>query len=127
MAIRPANADDADAVSRLLEIGNSLSLIENDDLRVMTQDSDVVGVLALTDGIDHLLVERLVVPPLPEADTFVKIMVTFAEQEARERGHDQVKLQVSEPLSVYRSLGYRHMGPVEINGARLFSMVKVVV
>ena len=81
----------------------------------------------MADGIDHLLIERLVVAPAPEADTFTKILVTFAEQEARERGHDQVKLQVSEPLSVYRSLGYRHTGPIEINGTRLFSMVKVVV
>ena len=127
MAIRPANASDADAVSRLLAIGNSLSLIENGDLRVMTQDSDVIGVLMMVDGVDYLLIELLVVAPAPKADTFAKIMVTFAEQEARERGHDQVKLQVSEPLSVYRSLGYRHAGHVEINGARFFSMVKVVV
>lgn len=127
MAIRPANSSDADTVSRLLTIGNCTNLIENNDLRVMTQDSDVVGVLTLTDGIDHLLVERLVIAPSPDEDTYAKIMVTFAEQEARERGHDQVKLQVSEPLSVYKSLGYRHMGHIDINGARLFSMIKVVV
>ncbi len=127
MAIRPANAHDVDAVSRLLGSSDGVRLIENDDLRVLTQDSEVVGVLILTDDIDHLLIERLIVASSPDADAFTKIMVTFAEQEARERGHDQVKLQVSEPLSVYRSLGYRHTGPLEINGARLFSMAKVVV
>lgn len=127
MAIRPANAQDAEALLRLLTVGNCKDLIDNHDIRVLTQDSDVVGVLEMTDGVDHLVVERLIVAPMPNAEAFAKIMLTFAEQEARERGHDQVMLRVTEPLSLYRGLGYRHTDSIEINGARLFSLQKVVV
>lgn len=108
MAIRPANPYDAEAICRLLNISDCAAMIDNDDMRVLTQDSDIVGILSMTDGVNHLEIERLIVASSPKADAFAKIMVMFAEQEARERGHDQVRLRVTEPVTVYRSLGYRH-------------------
>jgi N-acetylglutamate synthase-like GNAT family acetyltransferase len=131
MAIRPANPYDADAICRLLNAYNlnksdCATMIDNDDLRVLTQDSDIVGILTMTDGVDHLEVDRLVVAASPKADAFAKIMVMFAEQEARERGHDQVRLRVTEPVTAYRSLGYRHARGKKASDGHVL-MTKIVV
>jgi hypothetical protein len=127
MAIRPANPYDAEAICRLLNVSDCAAMIENDDMRVLTQDSDIAGVLTMKDGIDYLEIERLIVAPSPKADAFAKIMVTFVEQEARERGHDQVRLCVSGPVTVYRSLGYRHTRRSENPNDGYTLMTKIVV
>ena len=125
MAIRPAISSDAETLGVLLIAAGQISaLIDEGDIRVMTQDSDIVGALMMTDTPDHLFLPALAVAPLHRHRGFDKVLLLFAEQEARNRGHDQVRVPIAflatETLAVCRSLGYRE---VARNGPLLMKIV----
>lgn len=139
MAIRPATANDLDAVSALMprqvEMRAALTadhpaLIEDGVVRVLTQDSAVVGILVLLDRPDHLLVGAMEIDPFQKDKGFEKAMLTFAESEARNRGYDEVRLNASEAttgtIALCRSLGYREMTRRDRDGDRPIHMRKIV-
>jgi ribosomal protein S18 acetylase RimI-like enzyme len=147
MAIRPATANDAGTIRDLVRraydkyvarIGRQPKpmtadypvLIEDGVVRVLTQDSNIVGVLVLLDRADHLLLDNVAVDPAHQGKGFGKVLLAFAEHEARNRGYDQVRLYTNELMTenimLYRSLGYRETHRAETAGYRLVHMQKAV-
>jgi N-acetylglutamate synthase-like GNAT family acetyltransferase len=134
MAIRPATASDADAIRELTRRAGAAddiaALIDDRDVRVLTQDSAVVGVLVLADGVDHLLIETALVDPARPGGGYVKALLAFAEQEARNRDHDAVRLVIdarsTDTTAVCRSLGYRELGPATVDGKPLLNLMKAL-
>lgn len=116
MAIRPATPNDAEAVRALTDVSGPDYAVQIDDgdVRVLTQDNVVVGVLVLTDRPDHLRIDAAIVDPAYSGKGFEKVMTLFAEQEARNRGYDVVRVDgaaaSAAALGVYRSLGFRDVG-----------------
>ena len=107
-----------------------LALIEDGVVWVLTQDSAIVGMLVLLDRPDHLLIENVAVDPVHQRKGYGKVLLAFAEREARERSHDQIRLYtnelMTENIALYRSFGYREMHREEISGGRLVFMAKPV-
>jgi N-acetylglutamate synthase-like GNAT family acetyltransferase len=134
MAIRPATASDGDAIRDLTRRAGAqddvAALIDDRDIRVLTQDSSVVGVLALADRIDHLLIETALIDPTRPNRGFLKALLAFAEQEARNRDYDAVRLVIhargTETAAVCRSLGYRAFDRTETDGRRVLVMCKAL-
>lgn len=138
MAIRPATATDTEAVEALMRrarptqaaADDTPALIEGGVVRVLTQDSAVVGVLVLINRPDHLLIDTVVVDPSRHGKGFEKAMLAFAEGEACNRGYDEVRLPASEgPTGIVmlcRSLGYWEMPRHDRDGDRLVLMRKAV-
>lgn len=116
MAIRPATANDAEAVRALTDASDPdyAARIDDGDVRVLTQDNMVVGVLVLTDRAEHLRIDAAIVDTAHAGKGFEKVMALFAEQEARNRGYDVLRVNVAgasaAALGVYRSLGFRDVG-----------------
>lgn len=147
MAIRTATEPEADIVRELVHrayrkylallgrpplpmTADYLALIEEGVVWVLTQDSAIVGVLVLLDRPDHLLLENVAVDPAHQRKGYGKVLLAFAEREARERGHDQIRLYTNElmtgNIALYRSFGYRKTHCEEISGGNLVFMVKLV-
>lgn len=147
MAIRTATEPEADIVRELVHrayrqyvtllgrpplpmTADYLALIEEGVVWVLTQDSAIVGVLVLLDRPDHLLLENVAVDPAHQRNGYGKVLLAFAEREARERGHDQIRLYTNElmtgNIALYRSLGYRETHREEISGRSLVFMAKPV-
>lgn len=147
MAIRPADAHDADTVQRVVvrayqayvaRIGRSpqpmtmdyAALIQGGDVRVLTQDSAIVGVIVLSDRPDHLLIDNVAIDPIHQRKGYGKVLLAFAEQEARNRDHWQVRLYtneaMTESLALYRSLGYRETHRATEDGYRRIYLSKAL-
>lgn len=128
MAIRTATAAEADTVRDLVHrayrkyvavlgrpplpmTADYPALIEEGVVWVLTQDGAIVGVLVLLDRSDHLLLENVAVDPEHQRKGYGKVLLSFAEREARERGYDQIRLYTNAlmtgNIALYRSLGYR--------------------
>ncbi|HET9149076.1 MAG TPA: GNAT family N-acetyltransferase [Alphaproteobacteria bacterium] len=147
MAIRTATAAEADTVRDLVHrayqkyvavlgrpplpmTANYPALIEEGVVWVLTQDGAIVGVLVLLDRPDHLLLENVAVDPEHQRKGYGKILLAFAEREARERGHDQIRLYTNAlmtgNIALYRSLGYRETHREGEDGFRRVFMTKPV-
>jgi len=81
---------------------------------------DGVGVLVLEDRADHLLLDVLAVAPSHQGSGVGRRLMTLAEQEARERGFDEVRLftnrLMSENLAYYPRQGYAETHRDQIAG-----------
>lgn len=147
MAIRTATAAEADTVRDLVHraYGKYIAVLSRPPLPmttdypaltedgvvwVLTQDGAIVGVLVLLDRPDHLLLENVAVDPAHQRKGYGKVLLAFAEREARERGHDQICLYTNElmtgNIALYRSLGYRETHREETSGRSLVFMAKPV-
>jgi ribosomal protein S18 acetylase RimI-like enzyme len=106
------------------------ALIEEGVVWVLTQDSVIVGILVLLDRPDHLLLENVAVDPEHQRGGYGKVLLAFAEREARERGYDLIRLYtnelMTENVTFYRSLGYYETHRDETNGIRLVCLAKPV-
>jgi len=134
MAIRPATANDVDTIralgTRTHPAADYAALIDETDVRVLTQNNAIVGFLVLVDGTDHLLIEAASVDPAHAGKGFEKAMAMFAEHEARNRGYDLVRVNAdgsnAAAVAVYRSLGFRETQPDGTGGRGPATLEKVV-
>ena len=135
MAIRPPTASDVDRIRDLAcrascaPIMDWPALVEDGDLRVLTQDSDLVGILVLADRPDHLLLESMIVDPARSGQGFAKALLAFAEHEARNRGHDAIRLRFDRSAAdalLLHSLGYRETRHASNAGDSLIHLQKIV-
>lgn len=147
MAIRTAAAAEADTVRDLVHrayqkyvavlgrpplpmTADYRALIEEGVVWVLTQDGATVGVLVLLDRSDHLLLGNVAVDPEHQRKGYGKILLAFAEREARERGYDQIRLYTNAlmtgNIALYRSLGYRETHREGEDGFRRVFMAKPV-
>jgi len=129
MAIRPAQREDVESIRTLVEraygpwvpvIGRRpgpmdwdyAELVAGGDVYVWAAP-DVVGLLVLrpTDG-GALMVENVAVDPVAQGKGLGRSMLAFAEQQARERGIDELRLYTHERMTTNIEL-YERLGWIE--------------
>ena len=137
MPIRPADAADLPAVERIVRDAYT-KYIERigkppgpmlDDYRaqirahaawVLEDDGGVAGVIVLLPESDHLLLDNVAVDPARHGRGLGRVLMDFAEQEARRRGYEELRLythaKMSENIAMYPRLGWQETGRGEQAG-----------
>ena len=126
--LRDAVPTDREAVERLVEaayggyverIGRRpapmdadyAALIEAGLVTVAERDGALVGLLVLVPEADHLLVENVAVDPAAQRTGLGRRLMAHAEDEARARGLQELRLYTNEKMvenvAWYPRLGYR--------------------
>jgi GNAT superfamily N-acetyltransferase len=146
--IRCARPEDADAIRRLVQdaYGHYIArmgkppgpMLDDYDRRiadgqawVLEEDGRLAGVLVLEDAPGGaLMLDNVAVAPSAQGKGHGRALVAFAEEEARRRGHGEVRLYthvlMTENLGLYGRLGFRETGRVSEKGYQRVYMAKAV-
>lgn len=129
--IRPATADDVQAVAELTEaayeahvptVGRRPAPMDADHgadvaagrVSVLDEGGEVVGAIVLVPAGDHLLVESVAVAPSRQGRGYGGELMRFAEQRAREQGLVEIRLythqRMTANVAMYPRLGYQETG-----------------
>lgn len=103
--------------------------IADGQARVLEEDGRLAGLLVLEDVAgDALLLDNVAVAPAAQGKGHGRALVAFAEEQARRRGHGEVRLYTNvlmvENLRLYGRLGFREMGRVSEKGYERVYMAK---
>ena len=125
--IRPARLDEGPTLSAIVDAAYALyiprigakpgpMLEDYSDLCarglafVLERDGTILGLLVLIDGADHLLLDNIAMAPEAQGQGLGKILLAFAEEEAKRRGFSQIRLythlKMTENIALYPRLGY---------------------
>ena len=137
MPIRPADAADLPAIERIVRDAYT-KYIERigkppgpmlDDYRahirahaawVLEAEKKVTGVIILLAEDDHMLLDNVAVDPAQHGRGLGRVLMEFAEREARRRGYDEVRLythaKMTENVAMYARLGWQETGRGEQAG-----------
>jgi GNAT superfamily N-acetyltransferase len=95
---------------------------------VLVEGEDAAGVLVMRSKEDHLLVETVAVRTGWQGKGLGRMLMAFAEEEARDRGLQEIRLytneKMTENLPFYRGLGYEETGRGLDEGYRRVFMKK---
>ncbi len=95
---------------------------------VLDEAGAVRGVLVLVERADHLLLENVAAEPARRGMGDGRILLDFAEAEARRRGLPEVRLYTNEKMerniALYAARGYAETGRQEGAGFRRVFMAK---
>ena len=135
--IRPAHPADADWARALVRRAYALyvprmgqepapmladygALIEEGEVRVLEEDSKPVALIVLRPDGDALFVENIAVDPEAQRKGHGRMLLAFAEREARRLGLTAIRLYTNaamiENLSYYPRLGFRETDRREEEG-----------
>jgi ribosomal protein S18 acetylase RimI-like enzyme len=92
---------------------------------VLLVDGEIIGVVVLLNGPDHLLLDNVAVVPEKQRQGFGRLLIGFAEEVARQRGYGEIQLYtnelMNENLALYNKLGYQEFSRrVESGFRRVF-------
>ena len=139
MSIRPANAADVPAMTRIVaaayakyiaRIGKPPAPMLDDYAAhvrsrtawVIEDHGAVAGLIVLLPMDDHLLLDNVAVNPALHGRGLGRALMVFAEREARRRGYQEVRLYtheaMTENLAMYPALGWQETGRREEAGYR---------
>lgn len=97
-------------------------------VHVAVEDESILGLVILADGDDGCLLNNLAVALAAQGRGIGRLLIAFAEQRARERGHDRVLLYTNERMveniALYRCLGYAEVARRCEAGYRRVHMAK---
>ena len=131
MKIRPATADDVDALQAcaraayqiyVARIGREPAPMVADfadqvaagQVHVMVEDAHILGYVVFYPRNNHLHLENVAVDPARKGQGIGGALIAFVETEARLNGHAAVELYTNrmmyEKLEMYPALGYREVG-----------------
>lgn len=144
--IRAARPEDADAVRRLVQaayghyaarmgkppgpmLDDYHRRIKDGQTWVLDDGAQLAGVLVLEDAGDGaLLLDNVAVAPSAQGKGYGRMLIAFAEQEARGRGYGAVQLytnvMMTENLALYGRLGFSETGRVSEKGYERVYMIK---
>jgi GNAT superfamily N-acetyltransferase len=135
--IRQASSSDALSVERIVRAAYAKYVARigkppgpmNDDYaaRIAQQavwlliaSGEIAGILVLLEEDDHLLLDNVAVDPRHQGKGIGRALIDFAEQEARRRGHAEIRLYthqaMHENIVLYPRLGYEETGRGEQAG-----------
>jgi GNAT superfamily N-acetyltransferase len=98
--------------------------------RVMVAEDDleIIGVLVMVFGGDHLLVENVAVSPARQGQGLGRLLLNHAERQAAAAGLEEVRLYthvtMSENRALYAHLGYTETGSVSTGGFERVNLAK---
>jgi GNAT superfamily N-acetyltransferase len=92
---------------------------------VLIACGEIAGIVVLLEEHGHLLLDNVAVEPRHQGKGIGRSLIEFAEQEARRRGHTEIRLYthqaMHENIALYARLGYEETGRGEQAGfARVF-------
>ena len=107
--IRLAEAGEADAVRALVRgaygrwierlgrepspmAGDSAQRIADGQLWILEEEGEIVGLVVPTERPEALLIQNVAVAPASQGKGHGRRLIAFAEEEARRRGYDEVRL-----------------------------------
>jgi GNAT superfamily N-acetyltransferase len=139
LAIRKARPNDRERIDEIVQAGYSVylprmpgvrpapldadyrELIERDIVWVLDADP-VPGMIILIAHPDHMWVENVAVDPQQQRRGLGTVLLAFAEEEARRRGLNEMRLltsvKMTENLALYASLGYEEYERRDEGGRR---------
>ena len=140
MRIRPADAGDLASVERIVRdsytkyiarIGKPPGPMLDDYAalirahQVWVTGEPVAGLIVLIPEADHLLLDNIAVDPSAQGTGLGRILMDFADTEARRRGYSELRLytheMMTENIALYSRIGWTETGRAEQNGfARVF-------
>ena len=144
---RLARSDEADALSQLVAdaythyiarmgkppgpMQDDYALrIANGQAWVLEADQVIAGLIVLEDDGDTLLLDNVAVSPAAQGKGNGRILIAFAEEEARRRGHRMVRLytnvHMTENVALYERLGFHLTERVTEKGFERLYMVKTL-
>ncbi len=127
MDIRHAEAADREAVERLVNeayapyvprmgkppgpmLDDYAARIAERSVRVLTDGSEIVGLLVLLPSPGYLLLDNIAVAPRRQGGGVGRRLLAFAETEARQRGYEELRLYTNtamhENMAMYPRLGW---------------------
>ncbi|MFL5281064.1 MAG: GNAT family N-acetyltransferase [Rhodopila sp.] len=84
--------------------------IARDQVWVLEEVGAIAGVLVLEDGRDGFLLDNIAVPPERQGQGHGRVLLDFAEAEARRRGWDAITLYthalMTENIALYKARSY---------------------
>jgi ribosomal protein S18 acetylase RimI-like enzyme len=106
------------------------ALLARGDVWVAERDQEVVGLLVLLAGPDHLLIENVAVDPARQGERIGSELLTHAEAQARARGLGALRLYTNEKMveniDLYRRRGFRETRRSDGSGFPRVYMDKVL-
>ncbi|MBI1775310.1 MAG: GNAT family N-acetyltransferase [Proteobacteria bacterium] len=87
---------------------------------VLVDAGVVAGILVLLFEADHVLLDNVAVDPRSRGKGLGRVLIGFAEAEARRRGYGEIRLythqKMRENIAMYPRLGYEETGRGEQSG-----------
>jgi len=140
-AIRRAVAADAAAIARIVNDAYAIYLprmgkppapmledyaevVARGDAWVLERSGAIVGVVVLVAEPDHLMLENVAVSPAVKGLGLGRLLVGFAEAEARRRGFAELRLYTHETMTENQAL-YARLGFVETHRATEHGFARV--
>lgn len=132
MLIRPATADDVADIRRVVNSAYSLYVprigrdpapmsvdygrvvAETDQVRVLVEAAEIVGVLVTVVESDHLFIENVAVVPHAQGRGHSRRLLAAAEQQAREHNLATLRLYTNAAMTENLTL-YPHFGYAEVD------------
>jgi ribosomal protein S18 acetylase RimI-like enzyme len=145
--IRPADAIDTDAVRALvrrayahyvIRLGREPGPMRDDyaqriadgQVWVLEEAGELIGVVVLSERPESFLLQNVAVAPAGQGKGYGRRLITFAEQEAKRRGRDELQLYTHvlmvENIALYQHLGFREIGRIHEQGFDRVYMAKPV-
>jgi ribosomal protein S18 acetylase RimI-like enzyme len=145
--IRPARPEDIPTIKQIVDsayrhyiarIGKPPGPMLDDYARrvgdgqawVLEHEGAIAGLLVLEDSPGALLLDNVAINPAAQGKGHGQALIGFAEQEARGRGYQEVRLYthvlMTENLALYARLGFRETGRVCEKGYERVYMTKAL-
>ena len=104
--------------------------IENGQAWVLEDAGVLVGAIVLEDDRDALLLDNVAVSPAAQGKGYGRTLIVFAEQEARRRGFNELRLYtnvlMTENIALYGRVGFRETARVSEKGFERVYMAKAL-
>lgn len=144
MRLRAGQATDLEAVERIVRLAYSPYVARigrrpppmDHDYRsriragavTVAEDTELLGLIVQAPRADHLFIENVAVAPAAQHRGIGRLLLSCAEQSARDRGLSETRLYTNilmvENLALYRRLGYVEVDRVAAGGLGRVEMVK---
>jgi ribosomal protein S18 acetylase RimI-like enzyme len=145
--IRPADAIDTDAVRALvrrayahyvIRLGREPGPMRDDyaqriadgQVWVLEEAGELIGVVVLSERPESFLLQNVAVAPAAQGNGFGRRLITFADDEAKRRGFEELQLYTHllmvENIALYQHLGFREIGRIQEQGFDRVYMAKPV-
>lgn len=143
--IRPAHPDDAAAVRDIVHaayahyvprigkppgpmLDDYAHRIADGQIWVLEDAGRIVGMVVLEHGPDGFLLDNIAVPPECQGKGHGRVLIDFAEAEARRRGYREIRLYthvlMTENIALYRRIGFIETHRVSEHGYDRVYMTK---